>query len=128
MQNLNLSYNDLGEGTISMLQPILSSVVELNLASTKLTNTSIDDLVTCFREQEMKLMFLDIHSNQVTTDGFYKLLACFKANNKVKSLNISRNNIANDLKSFKWVHKFLNINKTLENLNMSFCGIEEKAA
>lgn len=64
----------------------------------------------------------------MTADGFYKLMAQFKANNKVKFLNISKNNIANDLKTFKWVHKFLNINKTLENLNMSFCGIDERAA
>jgi hypothetical protein len=76
----------------------------------------------------MKLQHLDIHSNQVTADGFYKLMACLKANNKVRSLNISKNNIANDLKTFKWVHKFLNINKTLENLNMSYCGIDERAA
>jgi hypothetical protein len=46
----------------------------------------------------MKVEYLDIHSNQISTDGFYKLIVCLKINNKVKSLNISKNNIASDLK------------------------------
>jgi hypothetical protein len=46
----------------------------------------------------MKLEYFDIHSNQITTEGFYNLMVCLKINNKVKSLNISRNLISNDLK------------------------------
>lgn len=76
----------------------------------------------------MKLETLDIHSNQITTEGFYRLMVCLKANNKVKTLNISKNKIADDLKMFKQVHKFLNCNKVLENLDMSFCDINVKAA
>lgn len=49
----------------------------------------------------MKLQTLDIHTNLITTEGFYKLMVCLKANNKVKTLNISRNYVANDLKMFK---------------------------
>lgn len=55
-------------------------------------------------------------------------MVCFKANNKVQTLNISRNKIAEDLKMFRQVHKFLNCNKVLENLDMSFCDINPKAA
>lgn len=76
----------------------------------------------------MKLQTLEIHSNLITTEGFYKLMVCLKANNKVKSLNISRNKIADDLKMFRQVHKFLNCNKVLEYLDMSFCDINVKAA
>ena len=128
MSSLNLSYNDLGQDSILTLQPILSTIVELNLSSTKMTNKSLQDLVQTFKKQEMKLETLDIHSNQITTEGFYRLMVCLKANNKVKTLNISRNKIADDLKMFKQVHKFLNCNKVLENLDMSFCDINVKAA
>ena len=38
LQNLNLSNNDLGSDTIRTLMPVLSSVITLNLASTKLNN------------------------------------------------------------------------------------------
>tara|TARA_B110000285_G_C15065830_1_gene585055 strand:+ start:1107 stop:1493 length:387 start_codon:yes stop_codon:yes gene_type:complete len=128
LSSLNLSYNDLGQDSILTLQPILSTIVELNLSSTKMTNKSLQDLVQTFKKQEMKLETLDIHSNQITTEGFYRLMVCLKANNKVKTLNISRNKIADDLKMFKQVHKFLNCNKVLENLDMSFCDINVKAA
>lgn len=80
-----------------------------------------------FKIQEMKVEYLDFHSNLITSDGFYKLMVCLKINNKVKSLNISRNNIASDLKVFKMVHKFLNCNKVLEVLNLAYCDINEKA-
>jgi len=68
------------------------------LANTKLNNHSIDDFVETFKLQQMKLEYFDIHSNQITTEGFYNLMVCLKINNKVKSLNISRNLISNDLK------------------------------
>jgi hypothetical protein len=54
-------------------------------------------------------------------------MVCLKTNNYVKSLNISKNLIADDLKTFGMVQKFLCVNKILENLNMSSCGISEKA-
>jgi hypothetical protein len=68
------------------------------LANTKLNNHSIDDFVETFKLQQMKLEYFDIHSNQITTEGFYNLMVCLKINNKVKSLNISRNLISSDLK------------------------------
>ena len=71
----------------------------------------------------MNLNELDFHSNQITSNGFQKLIVCLKTNNKVKSLNISKNDIALDVEAFKMIQKFLNCNKVLENLNMSFCGI-----
>ena len=39
----------------------------------------------------MKLEILDIHSNLITSEGFYKLMICLKTNNKVKTLNVSKN-------------------------------------
>lgn len=68
------------------------------MANTKLNNHSIDDFVETFKLQQMKLEYFDIHSNQITTEGFYNLMVCLKINNKVKSLNISRNLISSDLK------------------------------
>ena len=41
LNSLNLSYNDLGQDSILMLQPILSDIVELNLSGTKMTNKSL---------------------------------------------------------------------------------------
>ena len=70
---------------------------------------------------------LDFHSNSITTEGMYKLMVCLKTNNKVRALNISRNQIASDLKMFRMMQKFLNCNKVLETLNLSFCNINDKA-
>ena len=56
-----------------------------------------------FKNQNMRLGELDIHSNSITSEGFYKLMVCLKTNNKVRKLNISKNNIATDLKIFKTV-------------------------
>jgi hypothetical protein len=92
-----------------------------------LNNQSIEDFSEMFKVQEMKVEHLDLHSNQITSEGFYKLMVCLKINNKVKSLNISKNHIASDLKVFKMVHKFLNCNKVLEVLNLAYCDINEKA-
>ena len=74
IQSLNLSYNDLGPDTIRMLGPILGSVIELNLASTKLNNQSMYDLANLFTVQEMELKHLDLHSNAITSEGFFTLL------------------------------------------------------
>ena len=73
----------------------------LNLSHTKLNNQSMEDFSQIYKEQEMSLKELDIHSNQITTDGFYKLMLCLKTNNKVKRLNISRNLVSQDIKLFK---------------------------
>lgn len=63
LQCLNLSYNALGPDAFKLLQPILSPIVQLNLANTKLNNQSIDDFVEMFKVQEMKVEYLDLHSN-----------------------------------------------------------------
>jgi hypothetical protein len=78
-----------------------------------------------FKNQKMRLGELDIHSNNITTEGFFKLMVCLKTNNKVRKLNISRNNIATDMKLFKMVQNFLNSNKTLEDFDVSYCNIDE---
>ena len=70
---------------------------------------------------------IDFHSNSITTEGMYNLMVCLKTNNKVRSLDISRNQIASDLKMFRMMQKFLNCNKVLETLNLSFCNINDKA-
>ena len=105
----------------------MGSLSSLNLSNTKLNNQSMEDFCEMFKHQEMNLRELDIHSNQITTEGFYKLMVCLKTNNKVAKLNISKNQIATDLKMFKMVQKFLNSNKILEDFDLSFCGIDEKA-
>jgi hypothetical protein len=127
LQSLNLSYNDLGPESIKILGPIMSTIEVLNLSHTKLNNESMEDFSEMFKNQEMRLKELFIHSNQITTEGFYKLMVCLKTNNKVRKLNISKNNIANDVKMFKMVQNFLNSNKTLEDFDLSYCNIDEKA-
>lgn len=44
LETLNLSYNALGPDTLRLLRPMLGSVVNLNLANTKLNNASMLDL------------------------------------------------------------------------------------
>ena len=73
----------------------------------------------------MKLQELIIHSNKIGTEGFSTLMMRLKSNNKIRFLNISRNNIADNLKKFKTVQKFLTLNKTLEVLNLSHCNLDE---
>lgn len=103
LQSLNLSYNDLGPSSVKILEPILGSLESLNLSHTKLNNDSMEDFCQMFKTQDMRLGELDIHSNNITSEGFYKLMVCLKTNNKVRKLNISKNNIATDLKVFKMV-------------------------
>jgi len=81
----------------------MSTLETLNLSHTKLNNDSMEDFCQMFKKQDMRLSELDIHSNQITTEGFYKLMVCLKTNNKVRKLNISKNNISTDLKMFKMV-------------------------
>ena len=57
----------------------------------------------------------------------YKLMVTLKTNNKVKKLNLSKNLISSDIKLFKMVSKFLNCNKILEDIDLSFCQLDEKA-
>lgn len=109
------------------LGPLLPSLVSLNLSNTKLNNQSINDFTSIFHKSEMSLTELDLHSNQITAEGFSKLIVCLKTNNKVRALNISKNSVSNDLKQFRMVQKFLNCNKVLEDLNMSFCNLNEEA-
>lgn len=55
LQSLNLSFNDLGPDSIRILGPVLGSVVELNLAGTKLNNQSMADFANLYVKQEMVL-------------------------------------------------------------------------
>jgi hypothetical protein len=55
-------------------------------------------------------------------------LFSLKTNNSVKYLDMSRNPVSNDLNQFKMMQHFLLGNKILEVLNLSGCGIKEKAA
>ena len=75
----------------------------------------------------MKLESLDIHSNSITSEGFCTLMTCLRTFNKVKSLNVSHNIIANDLRNFRIISKFLNTNRILEDINLASCEISEKA-
>ena len=93
------------------------------MAGTKLGDKSMEDLTDCFREQDMQLTSLDVSQNCITSAGFFRLMVCLKTNNKVASLNVSRNDLAKDVKNFKFVQQFLSQNKILENLNLSFCEI-----
>jgi len=85
------------------------------------------DLAECYKNQDMQLRSLDIHQNNITSEGFFRLMVCLKTNNKVTDLNVSRNQVASDTKTFKFIHKFLSQNKILENLNLSFCEIKPEA-
>ena len=71
----------------------------------------------------MKLQDLQIASNSFTSEGLYALLVCLKTNNKVKTLNISKNELDKDFKHFRMIQKFLSCNKILEYLNMGHCNI-----
>ena len=76
----------------------------------------------------MVLKELDLHSNQITAEGFHDLLACLESNNKVGKLWLSKNPIGNAMDLFKITHTFLSCNKTLELLDLSFCDLNEEAA
>lgn len=103
------------------------SLLDLNLAHTKLTDRSISDLANLYKTQDMPLQSLDLHGNAITSDGFENLMNCLKANNKIKHLNLSKNQIATDLTKFSSVTQFIQVNRILEVLNLGFCDIREKA-
>lgn len=105
----------------------MNSLLELNLGHTKLTDRSISDLSNLYKTQDMPLQSLDLHGNSITSDGFESLVYCLKANNRVKSLNLSKNLIATDHSKFSSISHFLLANKVLEVLNLGFCEIKEEA-
>ena len=106
----------------------MGNLLSLKLASTKLTNQRMMDLTSIYRCQTMKLKELDLSGNQITSAGFKTLMNCLKASNKVKKLNLSRNNICSDINQFKIIMKFLASNKILEELNLSKCDLDAEAA
>lgn len=97
LQSLNLSYNDLGPEAVAMLSPLMASIVELNLAGTKLNNQSMNDIQDIFRTTEMRLQKLDLHNNSIGAEGFSKLMFSLKTNNSVKYLDMSKNPVSNDM-------------------------------
>lgn len=130
LETLNLSYNALGPDTLRLLQPMLGSVVDLNLANTKLTNTSMIDLHDIYRSQAMKLRSLDLASNQITAEGFRVLMLTLKTTNKVRRLDLSRNPIMEgqrDKKAFRALTTFLTQNAILDELILASCGLDEEA-
>jgi len=85
------------------------------------------DFEECFKMQRMSIEEFFIHDNHITSQGFEQLLLCLKAYNKVRILNVSKNQIASDIRQFKAIQGFMNCNKVLEILDMSYCGLDEKA-
>jgi hypothetical protein len=63
----------------------------------------MNDLDLCFSNQRIFLEDLYITDNLITAEGFSKLMNCLRANNNLRLLNISKNEIANDLNLFKSV-------------------------
>jgi len=63
----------------------------------------MNDLDLCFSNQRIYLEELHISDNLISSEGFSKLMNFLRANNNLRLLNISRNDIANDLNLFKTV-------------------------
>lgn len=96
--SLNLSENDLGGEFISTLGPnALSSLLELSLSNTRLTNKSLGDLSDYITDNRFSLLNLDLSSNHFTIDGYFKFLTALKQNqSSIKKLNLSKNNFGFD--------------------------------
>jgi hypothetical protein len=96
--SLNLSDNDLGGEFISTLGPnALSSLLELSLSNTRLTNKSLGDLSDYITDNRFSLLNLDLSSNHFTIDGYFKFLTALKQNqSSIKKLNLSKNNFGFD--------------------------------
>ena len=96
--SLNLSDNDLGGELISTLGPnALSSLLELSLSNTRLTNKSLGDLSDYITDNRFSLLNLDLSSNHFTIDGYFKFLTALKQNqSSIKKLNLSKNNFGFD--------------------------------
>lgn len=96
--SLNLSDNDLGGEFISTLGPnALSSLLELSLSNTRLTNKSLGDLSDYITDNRFSLLNLDLSSNHFTIDGYFKFFTALKQNqSSIKKLNLSKNNFGFD--------------------------------
>ena len=96
--SLNLSDNDLGGEFISTLGPnALSSLLELSLSNTRLTNKSLGDQSDYITDNRFSLLNLDLSSNHFTIDGYFKFLTALKQNqSSIKKLNLSKNNFGFD--------------------------------
>jgi Ran GTPase-activating protein (RanGAP) involved in mRNA processing and transport len=127
VKNLNLSFNALGSDAIKILEPIIPNLTVLNLNGCKLNNSSMSHLADIFNNERVLLEELYLNNNNITTDGFHRLIVQLKTHNRVRHLNFSHNDIASDITTFSTVQKFLCVNSALEYLDISHCNLNEKA-
>lgn len=128
IQILNLSNNDLGSETPIFLDPLIESLISLNLSNTKLGNKGACELSKQMRDEgnakrctRGKLRYLDISSNNIGSAGFLKILGRLKKSQTLISLNVNNNDFAENPKQFGQLENFLRQNQRIQVLNMAKC-------
>lgn len=84
-------------------------------------------LADIFMNERVLIEELYLNNNNITSDGFNRLIVQLKTHNRVRHLNFSHNDIASDITTFCAVLKFLCVNSALEYLDISHCSLNEKA-
>lgn len=135
LHSLDLSHNPLSDKGIKVLLDALkksSSLVELNLLNTGITNSGADDLATVLASKT-PLALLQIsndpscgNKNTVTRAGFSAIALTLKNNTTLTTLDASYNPIPGD--ALGMLGECLTSNKTLTSLNLSNTQIDENAA
>ena len=74
------------------------------------------------------MLHLDISSNYITIEGFFKLLSELKNNLTLRKLNFSRNDLNFEATGAMGPHyvvmeQFITLNRSVEELNLSDCKL-----
>ena len=131
----SLKFNGLGLGPkcIEKLIPILENNPQycfLDLSLNKLNNLGVIKLSEYLQKEDSPLIYLDLRSNGIQTEGFKFFFQNLHQNNHLTTIDFSavdgieRNKFGTQ--GCQALSELLNINRTISNLNLSMCGITSK--
>jgi len=130
IQILDLSHNELGSETPMFIDPLIESLIQLNLSGTKLGNKgacefakSLRDNVDAKKSNRGKLRFLDVSHNNIGSVGVLKIMGRLKKSQTLINLNMSNNDLSEKPTHFNQLENILLKNKSLQVLNLSNCKL-----
>jgi Ran GTPase-activating protein (RanGAP) involved in mRNA processing and transport len=120
IQILDLSNNELGPETPIFLEELIDSLIQLNLAGTKLGSKGAYQFAKLLRAEAEakkcnrgKLRYLDISNNNIGTNGLQKIVGRLKKSQTLVNLNVSGNDFGERPENFNQIENILAKSRSL---------------
>lgn len=133
IQIVDLSNNELGTETALFIEPLIESLIQLNLSGTRLGNKGATEFARSLRDtadtkkcNRGKLRYLDISNNNIGAPGLMKVLGRLKKSQTLVNLNVSGNDMS-ELANFNQLENILVKNKSLQVFNLSNCKLQSES-